>query len=135
MERVEVVRSIWDAFNRRDLDAIVALTHPDIEADVLPDLPDAQTFRGHAGVRRGIELNWEPWERLHVEVERLIESGDEVVTLIRNHARGRESGIELVQRRGVVFGFRGDRIARVRFLADQAEALEAAGLSKHPENP
>ena len=133
MERVEVVRSICEATTRRDLEAVVALTHPDIEADVLPDLPDAQTFRGHAGVRRGIELNWEAWESIRVEVERLIESGDEVVALIRNHARGRKSGVEIVQPRGVVFGFRGDRIARVRFLASQAEALKAAGLSKQPE--
>lgn len=133
MERVEVVRNIWEAFNRRDVDAIVALTDPDIEIEVLPDLPDAQAFRGHGGVRRGIELNWEPWESIRVEVERLIEFGDEVVSLIRNHARGRESGVEVVQPRGVVFAFRDGKIARVRFFADQAAALEAAGLSKQPD--
>jgi ketosteroid isomerase-like protein len=134
MERVDVVRDAWDAFNRRDLDAIVALTHPDIEAAVLPDLPDAQPFHGHDGVRRGLALNWEAWESMRVEVERVIESGDAVVALTRNHARGRGSGVEIVQRRGSVFGFRGDRIARVRFFADQAEALEAAGLSELPEH-
>ena len=133
MERVEVVRSICEATTRRDLEAVVALTHPDIEVEVLPDLPDVEAFRGHAGVRRGLELNWEAWESMRIEVERVIESRDEVVALVRNHARGRGSGVDVVVSRGLVFGFRGDRIVRIRFHASQAEALEAAGLSEQPE--
>jgi hypothetical protein len=44
--------------------------------------------------------------------------------------RGRASGIELVRDDALVFELRSGKIARLDYYNDQAEALEAAGLSE-----
>jgi ketosteroid isomerase-like protein len=44
------VAAIYDAFNRRDLDALLELSHPDIELHPLRLSPGA-VYRGHDGIR------------------------------------------------------------------------------------
>jgi hypothetical protein len=41
-EYVGTIRELWDAFNRADYEATVALTHPEIEMQDHPTLPDAE---------------------------------------------------------------------------------------------
>jgi hypothetical protein len=55
-ENVELVRRAVDAFNRRDLDAFVALTDDDVE--VIPRsaaLEGRDHYHGHDGVRRWLK--------------------------------------------------------------------------------
>ena len=128
-EIVEVVRRSNDAFNRRDVEAVIALSDPDIEIRDIPELPEAQVFRGHEGLRKLLALNWEPWEQVVVGVERLIEvDGETVLLLSRNRWTVRESRIDIVQPRGSIFTVRGGRIVRAQFYADQKLALKAAGI-------
>jgi ketosteroid isomerase-like protein len=128
-EIVEVVRRSNDAFNRGDVEGVVALSDPNIEIEDIPELPEAQVFRGHEGLRELLRLNWEPWEQVVVGVERLIELDSETVLLLsRNRWTVRESRIDIVQPRGSIFTVRNGRIVRARFYADQQLALEAAGI-------
>jgi hypothetical protein len=53
-----------------------------------------------------------------------------VVALFRMVARGRGSGIELMRDDALVFELRSGKVARLGYYNDQAEALEAAGLSE-----
>ena len=56
-ENVELTRRAFDAFNRRDLDAFLALMDDDVEAVPRAGAIEGESsFRGHDGVRR-----W--WER------------------------------------------------------------------------
>jgi ketosteroid isomerase-like protein len=51
-ENVDLVYRAHDAFNRRDIDAFVALTDPEVELIPLNvELPGITTYRGHDGVR------------------------------------------------------------------------------------
>jgi len=126
---VDVVRRSNDAFNRRDIDGVVALSDPEIEVEDIPALPEAQAFRGHEGLRELLALNWEPWEAVVVEAERLIEVDDETVLMLtRNRWTVRESGVEIVQERASIFTVRGGKITRARFYANQSDALQAAGI-------
>jgi ketosteroid isomerase-like protein len=128
-EIVDVVRRSNEAFNRRDVDVMVALSDPEIEVEDVPELPEARVFRGHDGLRELMSLNWEPWQRVVVGVERMIQIDDERVLLLsRNRWTVRESGVEIVQRRGSIFTVRNGRIVRARFYADQQLALQAAGI-------
>jgi ketosteroid isomerase-like protein len=128
-EIVDVVRRSNDAFNRGDVEAVIALSDPDIEVEDIPELPEAQVFRGHEGLRDLLALNWEPWEQVVVGVEHLIEVDTETVLLLsRNRWTVRESRVEIVQPRGSIFTVRGGLIVRARFYADQQLALEAAGI-------
>jgi ketosteroid isomerase-like protein len=126
---VDVVRRSNDAFNRRDVETMIALSDPQIEVEDIPELPEAQVFRGLDGLRELLALNWEPWQQVVIGVERLIEVDPETVLLLsRNHWTGRESGVEIVQARGSIFTVRDGRIVRARFYSDQRLALEAAGI-------
>jgi uncharacterized protein len=128
-EIVDVVRRSNDAFNRGDLDGVIALSDPEIEVEDVPALPEAKVVRGHDGLRELLTLNWEPWEAVVVEVERLIEVDAETVLLLsRNRWKVRESGVEIVQPRASMFTVRNGRIIRARFYADQELALAAAGI-------
>ena len=128
-EIVDVVRRSNDAFNRRDVETVVALSDPDIEIRDIPELPGSQIFRGHEGLRELLALNWEPWEQVVVGVERLLEVDSETVLLLsRNRWTVRESGIDIVQPRGSIFTVRGGLIVRAQFYADQKLALKAAGI-------
>ncbi len=128
-EIVDVVRRSNDAFNRRDVEAMIAVSDPEIEVEDIPALPDAQIFRGHDGLRDLLALNWEPWEAVVVEAERLIEVDDETVLLLsRNRWQVRESSFEIIQARGSIYTVRNGRVVRARFYANQALALEAVGI-------
>ena len=101
----------------------------DYEIEDIPALPEAQVFRGHGGLRELLTLNWEPWEAVVVEVERLIEVDSETVLLLsRNRWTVKESGVEIVQERASIFTVRSRKIVRAQFYANQSEALEAAGI-------
>jgi hypothetical protein len=69
------------------------------------------------------------WEAVEFEYE-LIDAGDQVVALIDQTMRGRSSHLEVaLGKYAHVFTFRDGLVARWKLYADQAEALEAAGVS------
>jgi ketosteroid isomerase-like protein len=128
-EIVDVVRRSNDAFNRGDIEGVLACSDPEIEVEDIPELPEAKVFRGHDGLRELLTLNWEPWTAVVVEVERLIELDDETVLMLtRNRWTIRESGAAIVQPRASIFTVRRGRITRARFYSNQELALEAAGI-------
>ena len=89
---LERLRSGYDAFNARDLDAFLALMSPNVEfhSRVMSDV-----YLGHPGIRRYFR-EWivEPWERLHLEAEQ-IEAYSPRVGLVRLHLRGRSRDTRL----------------------------------------
>jgi ketosteroid isomerase-like protein len=127
-ENIEVVRRAIDAYNRRDFDAIRAISEPEVELDW-------SASRGlEAGVYKGLEevigfyRNFlDTFEEVHIEPERFVESGDLVVVPNSAQIRGRD-GIETVARSAFVFEIRGGCVARICLYQETAEALEAAGL-------
>jgi ketosteroid isomerase-like protein len=54
----EVIARAGEALNGADLEAYVAVTHPDVEFNSLIAEAEGDTFRGHDGVRR-----W--WQTVH----------------------------------------------------------------------
>ena len=51
-ENVELVRRAYDAWNRDDMDACLALMDPEVEWHTTGRLPDVEpVYRGHEGVR------------------------------------------------------------------------------------
>jgi len=129
-ENVEIVREVLEAQRRRDWQAFRDLYDPDIEWE------DASGLWGDWGKRRGFEdvqdafMTWfEAFEHASFELEDVVDVGDDVVTFIRISGRGRESGLVVDQRIPTVWTLRDRRVVRVRGYRDEAEALEAAGLS------
>ena len=128
-ENVEIARRGYEAFARRDLDAVFELFDPEIEAHDPPEMPDAAIHRGHDAVRRDWEQTYELFEDFTIEVEETLDGGDDVVVFLRYRGRGSESGAEVEALMAHVWTVRNGKAIRLRQFLDREQALEAAGLS------
>jgi ketosteroid isomerase-like protein len=126
-ENVELVRRSIAAYNRRDFEALRALNAPDMEVDWSASRGlQAGIYQGREEVLRFYESFLEMFEKVDIEPERFIESGDSVVVPNAAQIRGRD-GIETVARSALVFELRGGLIARICLYQETREALEAVG--------
>jgi uncharacterized protein len=127
-ENGEIVKRSIAAYSGRDFETMRATAHPDTEQDW-------SASRGlEAGVYKGVEevmgfyRNFlDTFEKIDVEPDRFIESGDSVVVPNTAYLRGRD-GIETVARSTFVFELRGGLITRICLYQETQEALEAVGL-------
>ena len=67
------------------------------------------------------------WEEFSLELEDVIEAGEEIVALQRLRGRGKESGVTVDADVGVIFTCDHGVVRRMVFC-DRQEALQAAGL-------
>jgi ketosteroid isomerase-like protein len=92
---VALVLEIIDAFNRGDVDAMLARMDPDFEWTPLENSPAPGGLRGHERVRRYVE-DWQAaFDNLRMELGELSTVGGHVVAVVRGHGRGRASGVEM----------------------------------------
>lgn len=81
-EKVEIVRSIYEAVNRRDWDAAFRDQRPDVEMTTPPG-PNAGTYRG----REEIQGFWEevllPFEAWTAEPEQFLERDDQIAVVVK----------------------------------------------------
>jgi ketosteroid isomerase-like protein len=120
-----------EAFNRRDLDGYLALNDPDVEFTPYERVIEGLgPYRGHDGVRTWWEETLEILPDLRVELEDVRGFGD--LTLVRGYLRGRGAGSGASFKRTYwgVFRWHNQRIVWWHAFQSEAEALEAAGLSK-----
>ena len=129
-ENVEVVRRAIEAFNQRELEALVE----SYDAEVVVDWSrsagvEAGIYRGHEGVRRLNSGFYDAWDRITVSPEDFIERGEHVV--VPNHACfwGRD-GIKVEARSVFVHTIRAGRIVELRLFRERPEALKAVGLEE-----
>jgi len=130
-EYVDVVRQSYAAFERGDLDYVIARSDAEIEVVEPPDLPGSQTYRGHDGLIEAIQ-NWVgEWEDFHLDVERVIDAGHErVITLVRHHGRGKSSGVPVESRWVYLHTGRDGKIVRWEMFSSLDAAFAAIGLRR-----
>jgi hypothetical protein len=128
-ENVEVARRVMEAVQREDWDAVVAELDANVEIDDR-DIIESGQYRGHPGFFKWLDDWGGSWDSWRIEDIDYRAREDVVVALFRMEARGRGSGIELVRDDALVFELRSGKVARLGYHNDQAEALEAAGLSE-----
>jgi len=88
-----------------------------------------RTYAGLEGLRKNW-LDWlEPWATYRITIDELIDLGERVVVLSRNHGRREDMETEVELIGAAILTFRDGKIARWEDYADRAEALEAVGLS------
>jgi ketosteroid isomerase-like protein len=123
----ENLRAFGKAWRSGDVD--LSLLDPEVayEDTILPDHV-GETYHGHEGVARAMERWTEPYEELIAELERIVGSGDLLVSIHRVRNRAAYTGIEFDRTIAYVWSFRDGRVVHFRSYWDPAEALEAAGL-------
>jgi ketosteroid isomerase-like protein len=93
------------------------------------DTPDQGTYRGRAGVERWLQDWGDAWAEFSFEPEEFIDADDAVIVVIRMHATGMGSGVELDRQDALVYRLRDDKIVRTDYYNSKAQALDAAGVS------
>jgi ketosteroid isomerase-like protein len=135
-ENVEVIRLVYEAFNRRDFAGAAQYLHP--EGEVYPgvvglDPPgggSGRRLRGREQLRRFFQDLGDIWEAVTVEFEEIVEAPDGRVLAVEHwRTRGRD-GIEVDTRIIDVYAVRDGFIVRVDGFLDKAEAFEAVGLAE-----
>ena len=127
-ENVGIVRNAHEALNGGNIEALIRLCDPAFRLDMSDRVLNPAVYEGHDGIRRFYAEVRDVWMSYTWEPEKLLESGERVLALLRSSGRGRGSGIEIERRTAMLWTVRGDRLTSLRFFRDRADALEAAGL-------
>jgi ketosteroid isomerase-like protein len=121
-DNVEAVRRSFEAFNRRDLDELVALAHRDAEWIPFRAQLEGIVYRGHDGIRRFVRDMEEDWSEFEIEPLELHEHGDRVLVIGRVRALGRGSSVEIDAVAGFVTDLRDGQIIRLMSHSDPEAA-------------
>lgn len=126
-----MVKRWVDAFNRRDLDALMETVTSDFAfLPAMADTIDGNSFQRREGMEAYFVDVDSAWEELRLIYDEYRDLGDSVLTLGRIEGRGRGSGAVVETPQAAVGEFRDGKLSSARSYLDHAEALKAAGLEE-----
>ena len=120
----EVIRAAYDAVNRGDLDAFIALAHPDVEFTSLVAEAEATTFTGEAGIREWWDTVVNAFENIHWELHEIRVLADDRA-VIDMRMSGALGGVDLSQRMWQAVQGRDDKPVWWGVYRTEDEALAA----------
>jgi hypothetical protein len=122
-ENVEVVRRVNEAFDAKDIDALLAEHHPHVEIVVLRSQIEGP-YRGHDGLRRmAADVFAADFE---LRIDEIRDCGNRVLVLGHQHATVR--GVSFDHVLAEVYEIKGGKVARMQAFSTVEQALEAVGL-------
>jgi ketosteroid isomerase-like protein len=128
---LDLVRSIFAAFERGDYLSSADWAHPEIEL-VIADGPEPGTWKGLTGMAEGARSWMSAWNEWRAEVDEYRElDAERVLVLSHVSARGKTSGLEIGQTQTAVtslFHVREGKVARWVVYMDRQRALADLGL-------
>jgi ketosteroid isomerase-like protein len=132
--RVRLLRELYDVLDFKALaegrldERFPHYAQPDFALIPPAQYPDEDEHRGIEGVKAFFRMMTGVWDEWDFEPEEFRERGDVVVALVRLHARGKESGVELDVAPAHLWRFDGAAASSMTVYLDRAEALADAGL-------
>jgi ketosteroid isomerase-like protein len=128
-ENVEIIRGMFDAWNRRDFAAAQAAWAPEIEIEMSVEGIIDGTYRGYDGLAEVMRF-WGAFAEFRSDIREARSVRDKVFITVHHFGRGKSSGIEVDMENWQVFTLRNGQIVKYEVYADRQKALEAAGLSE-----
>jgi ketosteroid isomerase-like protein len=132
-ENIEMVRRSVDAWNRRDIEALLDLGGPEIAFVNSPTAVEPGTRRGTDEVVAAVRKQWEILDA-RWEVDEFFDRGDEIFALGRLSRGMPGSDTQLEQPILTSYTLRNRKLIRAEILGfgvtEVETALEAAGLSE-----
>lgn len=126
---VDVVRRLFDAFNRQDLQGQLELLGEGYEwrpAFTGGGLLEGSVYRGREGYTRYWREQAETWASIDLDVEEFRDLGDRVLVLAHIRATGRSSGVAVDQPFGGIWTVREGELVEGRAYRTSDDALRAA---------
>jgi ketosteroid isomerase-like protein len=127
----DLVHRAFDAFNRRDLDGLLAMLAPDVRVHSLMTEAEREDYHGHEGVREWHAAVFEifpDWRPLAREIRELGDGAVIVVFDVTATAAG--SGARIEQSYWQAARVRDGLIEFFGFYRSEEDAREALGLSR-----
>ena len=134
-QNVEVHRRFIEAFNARDVEAIIALCDQDVEFHALFAAVGGTVYR-RAEIRkwhRDLEDVW--GKEIRIEPEAFFDLGDHTIALNLLHGRGQQSGVEVAMPYAQVMRWRDGLITYFKAYVDREDALRDLGVSVEALEP
>jgi ketosteroid isomerase-like protein len=126
MSLEETIHTAYEAWSRRDVDALVEVVHPDAEArPILGANIGVSVYRGREGLREWFTDLHQEWETFETRVTRIDERGHRAVLTIDIHARGRASGVVIEGDLYHLVELREGMIMRLEAFRDKDAAMQA----------
>ena len=130
---MDIVRNGWQALERGDIEAFLALCDPAVVWDQTHYVSgefDA-VYHGRDGIKRFLQEWREFFDGYYVHAEEYIDAGEAVLTRRRQGGRGKHSGATVQSAPyWVISRVRNALVVRMEFYRDKNQALEAVGLAE-----
>lgn len=127
-QKVETIRGVYERWGAGDFRAGPELFDPLIVFVMRGEFPDAGAYHGVEAVGNYMRGFLEPWKRITIAAEEIIDAGDSVVVAVRQSGVGGGSGAATELRYMHVWSFRGNSVIRFEAVRERDDALELVGL-------
>jgi ketosteroid isomerase-like protein len=128
-ENLELAQQAFDAFNRRDLGAFLALMDGGVEAGSRLAAMEGG-YQGHDGISHWWQNLLDAIPDYTLETVEARELGNLTLTTLRTRGHGADSDAPVEDTVWVVVDWRDKKVVRWRVLSTEKEALEAVGPSE-----
>ena len=128
-ENVEIVQAAAAEFARGNF-WVPEIFDPDIRVVWLPVAGGETETVGLDEMAQMMKDWMQSWEQVTSVAERIIDAGDQVVTIAEWRGRGRTSGVLTSWRYGSVWSMRDGKVTSIVSFTDPTDALKAAGLEE-----
>jgi len=125
-ERVERVRTGYEAWSRGAMSGVPADVPEDFEFHPPPDLPGEGVYRGAGAMRAFRQSVEEAFGSLRIELVETQELGECVIAHVRLIASGRHSRIDTGREEFLVWKFDGDRPVAGHAFRSREQAMRVA---------
>jgi len=129
-ENVDTLRRVYEGWERGDFGTSNPFMDPNVVLVVTPNFPTHGVWMGLDGLREHMALVLDAWESLTMTAESYREVGDTVLVSVHQSGIGVGSGVPAEMDYFQLWSFRAGKVIRLEVIGDEAEALEAAGLSE-----
>lgn len=129
------LRTAYEGFGRRDMDAILSVMDPDIEWDATDALAHTGVYQGHEGVTDYIDSLSAAWLEFHLNPEQFTESSDGARVMVLGSVTGRlaANGQEVEARFAHVLQLDDEgKVTRLKVCLDREAALREMPTGAKP---
>jgi ketosteroid isomerase-like protein len=124
---VGAIESAYEAWNRQDVEALLEVTHPDVEiAPLVIGVTSSGPWQGHDGVRRLVTDARDRWARFEIRCDEILTFDERAVALVHVEVAARRGGPVITGDIAHLIEFEGDLVSSFAAYRDRAEAITAA---------
>ena len=133
---VDLLRRWIEAFNSRDIEAVIALCDPSVEFHSGFAAVGGGVYHGHDGMRRWHRDLQGAWgEQIRLQPEAYFDLGEDTLIFFVYHGRGEHSGAEVAMQATAAVGWSDGLMTYAHVYLHRADALRDLRVSEDELEP